>query len=142
MKKVTPFLWFDNNAKEAMEFYVSIFKNSKIISDSHFEIEGQDFLVLNGGPHFTFNEAISMFIDCKDQEEVDYYWNALLTNGGTPGRCGWLKDKFGLSWQVVPSILGTLLNDPDKTKANRVMQAMLSMVKLDIETLKRAYDQE
>ncbi|MDB5204095.1 MAG: hypothetical protein JWP09_123 [Candidatus Taylorbacteria bacterium] len=140
MQKITPFLWFDNNAEDAMKFYTSIFKNSKIISENRFELEGQEFLVLNGGPYFKFNEAISMFIDCKDQAEVDLYWNALLADGGAPSQCGWLKDKFGMSWQVIPSILGEYLNGSDKEKSGRVMDAMMKMVKIDVEALKNAYE--
>ena len=149
MQKITPFLWFDNNAEEAMNFYVSIFKNSKILSVSRgpngevftgtFALDGQEFMALNGGPHFTFTEAISLFVHCESQQEVDELWEK-LTEGGEESRCGWLKDKFGLSWQIVPSILGELLQDPDPVKAGRVMQAMLQMGKIDIQALKRAYD--
>jgi predicted 3-demethylubiquinone-9 3-methyltransferase (glyoxalase superfamily) len=154
MQKVSPFLWFDSNAEEASNFYVSIFKNSKVLKVSrygeggpgpagsvmivNFQIEGQEFIALNGGPHFKFTEAISFSINCQTQEEVDYYWNRLIAGGGQESQCGWLKDKFGLSWQVVPTILGELLADKDAKKAQRVMQAMLKMKKIEIPELKRA----
>jgi predicted 3-demethylubiquinone-9 3-methyltransferase (glyoxalase superfamily) len=152
-QKITPFLWFDKEAEEAMNFYVSIFKNSKVGSISRqgpdgpvfsvtFELDGQNFYGLNAGPMFKFNEAISMFIDCDSQEEVDELWNKLLAGGGKESQCGWLKDKFGLSWQVVPSILGKYLNDKDPVKAGNVMQAMLKMKKIDIKKLQEAYDQK
>ena len=157
MKKITPFLWFNNNAEEAMNFYLSVFKNSKAGSISRygdggpgpkgmamsvtFQLEGQDFLALNGGPQYPFTEAISLFVDCKTQEEVDHLWDK-LSEGGEKSRCGWLKDKFGLSWQIVPSALGELLADPDPVKSGRVMQAMLQMDKIDIAALKKAYDQK
>jgi predicted 3-demethylubiquinone-9 3-methyltransferase (glyoxalase superfamily) len=157
MQKITPFLWFDNQAEEAMNFYVSIFKNSRILSVSRygeagpgpagevmtatFQLEGQEFMALNGGPDHNFTDAISFFVDCKTQEEVDELWDK-LSEGGEPGPCGWLKDKFGLSWQIIPRILGELLNDPDPVKSQRVMQAMLQMGKIDIAGLKAAYDQE
>jgi predicted 3-demethylubiquinone-9 3-methyltransferase (glyoxalase superfamily) len=157
VQKITPFLWFDNNAEEAMNFYVSIFKNSKILNlvrygeagpgpkgtvmTGTFELDGQQFMALNGGPHFKFTEAISLFINCETQEEVDWFWEK-LSEGGEKSRCGWLKDKYGLSWQVVPSALGQMLHDKDPEKSKRVMQAMLQMDKLDIATLKRAYEQE
>jgi predicted 3-demethylubiquinone-9 3-methyltransferase (glyoxalase superfamily) len=141
MKKVTPFLMFDKNAEEAMKFYVSIFKNSKIIDNGTFEIDGQQFLVFNGGPYFKFSEGISLFINCETQEEVDYLWEK-LSAGGEKSQCGWLKDKFGISWQVVPSILRKLLNDPDPGKSGRVMDAMLNMKKLIIKDLEKAYYQE
>jgi predicted 3-demethylubiquinone-9 3-methyltransferase (glyoxalase superfamily) len=156
MKKITPFLWFDTQAEEAATFYVSIFKNSKIVSVSRygaagpgpagsvmtveFELDGQRFIALNGGPQFKFTEAISFSIDCKTQREVDDYWKE-LSAGGQEGPCGWLKDKYGLSWQVNPTILGKLLGDKDRAKANRVMQAMLQMRKIDIAGLERAYNQ-
>ena len=156
MEKITPFLWFDNQAEEAMNFYTSIFKNSKIgnvtrygeagpgpegsVMTASFELEGQEFMVLNGGPEFRFTEAISLFVNCKSQEEVDELWEK-LTEGGEEGPCGWLKDKFGLSWQIVPTLLGELLNNPDPEKSKRVMEAMLQMKKIDIPTLKRAYEQ-
>lgn len=156
MQKITPFLWFDNQAEEAMNFYCSIFKNSKILSASRygegapapagtlmtgtFQIEGQEFMVLNAGPLYKFNEAISLYVNCETQQEVDELWNK-LTAGGEQGRCGWLKDKYGLSWQIIPDTLGKLLNDPDPEKASRVMQAMLQMNKLNIQALKDAYAQ-
>ena len=144
MPKITPFLWFNDNAHEAMNFYVSIFKNSKVISQSSmsvkFQLEGQEFFGLNGGPHFQFTEAISLFVDCADQKEVDELW-AKLTAGGEESQCGWLKDKFGLSWQIIPRALADYLDDPDPVKANRVMQAMLKMGKIDVAALKKAYEQ-
>jgi predicted 3-demethylubiquinone-9 3-methyltransferase (glyoxalase superfamily) len=140
--KITPFLWFDNNAQDAVKFYTSIFKKSKVIQlnpmVSTFELEGQRLMALNGGPNFKFTEAISLYVACETQEEVDYYWNALLRDGGKESQCGWLKDKFGLSWQIVPNILGELMSGPDPRKSEKVMQAMLKMVKLDIEALKNA----
>jgi len=157
MQKITPFLWFNDNADEAIKFYTSVFKNSKLINSSHYgdagpgpkgtimtatiELEGQRFMLLNGGPLFKFTEAISLFVTCKTQEEVDYYWNKLLEGGGQPSQCGWLKDKFGLSWQIVPEILGELIGGKDARRANNAMQAMLKMSKLDIKKLKEAYDQ-
>lgn len=156
MQKITPYLWFDNQVEEAVNFYTAIFKDSKILSMSRlpaeapgkkgpvvtatFQIEGQVFMALNGGPQFKFTEAVSFFVDCKTQEEVDYYWNRLL-EGGEAQMCGWLKDKYGLSWQIVPEKLGQLLGDPDPEKARRVMEAMLKMVKIDIASLQQAYDQ-
>ena len=152
MKKITPFLWFDTQAEEAMKFYVSIFKNSKVLSvlpgpngiasSVNFELEGQEFVGFNAGPEFKFNEAISMFVNCQTQEEVDDLWNKLTADGGEENRCGWLKDKYGLSWQIVPSALGELIGDPDPAKSQRVMQAMLKMNKIIIADLKRAYDQK
>jgi len=157
MQKITPFLWFDNQAEEAMNFYVSIFKNSKVLAVSrygdagpgpkgtvmtaNFQLDGQDFIALNGGPLFHFTEAISFVVDCKTQEEVDYLWDK-LTEGGEPGQCGWLKDKFGLSWQIVPAALGELMSGPDSEKSKRVMEAMLKMSKIDTKILKQAYDQQ
>ena len=157
MQKITTYLWFDNNAEEAMNFYVSIFKNSRILSVSRygdagpgpkgaimtgtFQLEGQEFTALNGGPQFSFTPAISLFVSCETQQEVDALWEK-LSAGGEKGRCGWLKDKFGLSWQIIPTALGRLLNDPDPAKSKRVMQAMLQMNKIDIEGLKRAYAQQ
>ena len=154
MHKISPFLWFDNQAEEAVKFYTSIFKNSKIGSVSRygdagpgpkgsvmvmdFELEGQKFTALNGGPVYKFTPAISFFVSCESQEEVDYLWDH-LSQGGETEQCGWLKDKFGLSWQIVPTILGELMSDPDPEKAGRVTQAMLKMTKLDIAELKRAY---
>jgi predicted 3-demethylubiquinone-9 3-methyltransferase (glyoxalase superfamily) len=153
MQKITPFLWFDNNAEEAVNFYTSVFKNSKIKETSRFgeggpgkdgkfmtgtfQLEGQDFMVLNAGPAFKFTEAISLFVNCETQEEVDYYWEK-LSDGGSKSQCGWLKDKFGLSWQIVPSILGELMRGKDPVKSKKVVDAMLKMSKLDIETLKKA----
>jgi predicted 3-demethylubiquinone-9 3-methyltransferase (glyoxalase superfamily) len=157
MQKISPFLWFDSNAEEAANFYLSIFKDSKILKIArygeagpgpagsvmvvNFQIEGQDFIALNGGPLFKFTEAISFVINCQTQEEVDHYWNK-LTAGGQESQCGWLKDKYGLSWQVTPKILGELLADKDQKKAQRVMQAMLQMKKIDIAALQRAAAQE
>jgi predicted 3-demethylubiquinone-9 3-methyltransferase (glyoxalase superfamily) len=150
MNKITPFLWFDYQAEEAMNFYVSVFKNSKAGQVSRgpdgkvftvtFNLDGQEFMALNAGPQFKFNEAISFFVDCKTQEEVDYYWTTLSTDGGEESMCGWVKDKFGLWWQIVPSVLGELMNDPDPEKAQRVTQAMLKMRKIDIAGLRQAYD--
>jgi predicted 3-demethylubiquinone-9 3-methyltransferase (glyoxalase superfamily) len=141
MPKITPFLWFDGRAEEAAKFYTSIFKPSKIESVSPmsatFQIEGQKFMALNGGPQFKFNEAISFFVSCRTQKEIDYFWTK-LSAGGKPGRCGWLKDKFGVSWQIVPPILGELLNDEDDKKSKRVLEAMMQMDKLDIAGLKQA----
>ena len=153
-QKITTFLWFDNNAQEAMEFYTSVFKNSKIGNVSRyceagpgpkgtvmvgsFELEGQQFTALNGGPRFKFTEAISLVINCETQEEVDYFWEKLGA-GGQLQQCGWLKDKFGLSWQVVPTVLDELMRDKDPQKSKRVMEAMLQMVKLDIPRLRAAY---
>ncbi len=137
MKKITPFLWFDTQAEEAMNFYVSIFKNSKVGEISRgpdgkaftvsFQLEGQDFMALNAGPRFKFNEAISFFVDCKAQGEVDELWNKLTADGGEESMCGWLKDKYGLWWQIIPSALGELMGDPDPVKAKRVTDAMLKM---------------
>jgi predicted 3-demethylubiquinone-9 3-methyltransferase (glyoxalase superfamily) len=143
MPRITPFLWFDTNAQEAVKFYTAIFKNSKIIQlspvVSTFELEGQRLMALNGGPAFKFTEAISFYVSCETQEEVDYFWTALLRDGGKESQCGWLKDKYGLSWQIVPVILGELLSGPDKKKSDTVIQAMLKMIKLDVEGLKKAY---
>jgi predicted 3-demethylubiquinone-9 3-methyltransferase (glyoxalase superfamily) len=154
-QKITPFLWFNNNAEQAMDFYTSVFKNSKIVSVSRygdagpdpkgtvmvgkFEIEGQEFMALNGGPMFTFTEAISLVVNCETQAEVDYFWDRLGA-GGTIQQCGWLKDKFGLSWQIVPTALGELMAKASPEQSNRVMQAVLKMVKLDIATLQKAFD--
>ena len=141
MQTITPFLWFNGQAEEAAKFSTLIFKNSKITSVSPmsatFELAGQKFIALNGGPQFQFNEAISFFVSCETQREIDHFWEK-LSAGGSKSRCGWLKDKFGVSWQVVPRILGNLLNDDDDEKSNRVMQAMLKMSKLDIKKLKAA----
>jgi predicted 3-demethylubiquinone-9 3-methyltransferase (glyoxalase superfamily) len=150
MQKITPFLWFDGKAEEAMNYYVSIFKNSKVLSVNRageggpvisvtFELDGQRFQALNGGPQFKFTEAISLFVNCETQEEVDELWEK-LSAGGEESRCGWLKDKYGLSWQIIPSLLGKLLQDKDPAKAQRVMQAMLQMSKIDIKTLQLAYE--
>jgi predicted 3-demethylubiquinone-9 3-methyltransferase (glyoxalase superfamily) len=140
MQKITPFLWFDGKAEEAMNFYISIFRNSKIVGSNRFQLDGQEFLVLNGGPQYTFSPAVSFLVNCETQQEVDELWDK-LSEGGETGRCGWLKDKYGLSWQVIPSVLGKLLHDKDAEKAKRVMQAMLQMDKIDIKTLEQAYDQ-
>ena len=153
MNKIIPFLWFDNNLEEAMNFYASVFKNSKIgnitryneagsgpggkVVTATFELEGQQFMALNGGPMFKFTEAVSFFVNCKTQQEIDEYWEK-LTEGGEESRCGWLKDKFGLSWQIVPANLGELLGNPDPAKAKNAMNAMLKMGKLDIAELERA----
>ena len=155
-QKITPFLWFDGSAEEAMNFYVSLFKNSKIVNVSRygdagpgpkgtvmtgtFRLAGQQFHALNGGPQYKFTEAISLFVNCESQEEVDELWEK-LSKGGEKSRCGWLKDKFGLSWQVIPSALGKMLRDKDPEKAKRVMNAMLQMDKIDIQRLKQAYEQ-
>jgi len=157
MQKITPFLWFDNQAEEAVNFYVSIFNNSKVVSMSRFgdagpgpkgavmsvtfELEGQQFMALNGGPLYKFSPAISFFVNCETQEEIDDLWEK-LSAGGEVQQCSWLKDKYGLTWQIIPSILLPMLSDKDPAKAQRVMQAMLQMVKLDINTLKQAYDQQ
>jgi predicted 3-demethylubiquinone-9 3-methyltransferase (glyoxalase superfamily) len=157
MQKITPFLFFDSNAEEAIEFYTSIFPDSSITNRSNypegspgpagqlmtatFKLHGQEFIALNGCVQFKFTEAISFTVDCESQEEVDYYWYKLL-EGGEPSQCGWLKDKFGLSWQIVPRALGELMGDPNPEKSQRVMQAMLQMVKLDVQKLKAAYDGE
>ncbi|HWH78694.1 MAG TPA: VOC family protein [Candidatus Binatus sp.] len=154
MSKITPFLWFDGKAEEAMNFYVSIFKNSKVVSVTRygeagpgpkgtvmsaiFQLEGQQFFALNGGPLFTFSPAISFFVNCETQQEVDELWEK-LSAGGEKQRCGWLKDKYGLSWQVIPSVLGEMLQDKDADKSRKVMEAMMQMEKIDIETLQRAY---
>ncbi len=156
MQKITSFLWFDHEAEEAMNLYVSVFKNSKILSVSRygeggpglagsvmtatFQLEGQEFMVLNGGPDHKFTEAISFFVDCKNQEEVDELWNK-LSEGGEEGPCGWLKDRYGLSWQIIPSVLGELLNDPDPVRSQSVLKAMLQMKKIDIVALQKAYAQ-
>src|SRR5690242_14607464 len=156
MQKITPFLWFDNNAEEAMNFYVSLFNNSKVLSvtrypeggpgpagtvlTANFQIEGQELVALNGGPQFKFTEAVSFVVNCESQDEVDYFWEK-LSAGGHTSQCGWLKDKFGLSWQIVPTAMGRLLGGKDPAKSQRVMQAMLQMTKIDIAALQRAYDQ-
>jgi predicted 3-demethylubiquinone-9 3-methyltransferase (glyoxalase superfamily) len=151
---ITPFLWFDDNAEEAVHFYVSIFKNSRILNVSRygdagpgatgkvmtagFELDGQEFIALNGGPQFSFTEAVSFLVSCQTQPEVDALWDKLV-EGGTPSQCGWLKDKYGLSWQIIPVALGQMLSDKDPEKAGRVMQAMLQMQKIDIQALEQAY---
>jgi predicted 3-demethylubiquinone-9 3-methyltransferase (glyoxalase superfamily) len=156
MQKITPFLWFDNQAEEAMNFYVGIFRNSKTgrisrcgeggpgpkgtVMSATFQLDGQDFMALNGGPIFKFNEAISLFVNCENQSEVDELWNK-LSEGGQAGQCGWLKDKYGLWWQIIPAALGEMLSDPDPVKSARVMKAMLQMNKIDIERLKQAHGQ-
>jgi predicted 3-demethylubiquinone-9 3-methyltransferase (glyoxalase superfamily) len=148
MQKITPFLWFDGKAEEAMNFYVSIFTNAKILNVSRangkvmsvtFQLEGQEFMGLNAGPQFKFTEAVSFFVNCETQEEVDELWEK-LSQGGEKGRCGWLKDKYGLSWQVIPKALIKLMSDPDPEKSQAVLQAMLKMNKIVIEDLKKAYE--
>lgn len=149
MQSITPFLWFDDEAEEAMNFYVSIFKDAKVLGVSpgpdgkvmsaSFELNGQEFMALNGGPMFSFTPAISFFVKCETQAEVDYYWEK-LGDGGSDEQCGWLKDKFGLSWQIIPNRLGELLGDPDREKAERALQAMLQMKKLDVAVLQAAFD--
>jgi len=161
MQKISPFLWFDDKAEEAANFYVSVFKNSKIggitrydeegakasgrpkgtVMTVEFQLDGQEFTALNGGPHFKFTEAISLVVNCETQEEVDEFWEK-LSEGGEKSRCGWLKDKYGLSWQVVPNVLGELFQSKDPERSERVMKAMLQMDKLDIKTLKQAYEQQ
>ena len=147
MQKITPFLWFDGQAEEAMLFYTSVFKNSKPgkvsrngsqVFSASFELDGLEFIALNGGPQFKFTEAISMYVNCEGQEEVDYYWQKLTENGGAESQCGWLKDKFGLSWQIIPTALPRLLGDPDPARAGRAMQAMLKMKKIDVAGLEVA----
>ena len=154
-QKITPFLWFDGKAEEAMNFYVSIFKSSKVVQltrygdagpgpkgtvmSAIFQLEGQRFYALNGGPQFKFSPAISLFVDCETQQEVDELWEK-LSAGGKTNRCGWLDDKFGLTWQIIPTTLGRLLQDKDAAKANRVMKAMMQMDKIDIARLQQAYD--
>ena len=156
MQKITPFFWFDHQAEQAVEFYTSIFKNSKIgtitrygeqgpgqpgtVMSATFFLEGQEFMALNGGPEFSFTPAISFFVHCETQQEIDDLWEK-LSDGGQVQQCGWLTDKFGVTWQIVPTILGQLLNDPNPQKSSRVTQAMLQMVKLDIGLLKQAYEQ-
>jgi predicted 3-demethylubiquinone-9 3-methyltransferase (glyoxalase superfamily) len=161
MPKITPFLWFDSNAEEAVNFYTSIFKNSRISNVARydeegakvsgrqkgsvmtiaFQIEGQDFIALNGGPVFSFTPAISFVVNCQTQEDVDHYWTK-LTDGGEEVQCGWLKDKYGVSWQIIPTALGRMLQDKDVEKSKRVMQTMLQMKKLEIKKLEQAYTQE
>jgi predicted 3-demethylubiquinone-9 3-methyltransferase (glyoxalase superfamily) len=143
MTSITPFLWLDNNLREAVAFYTSVFPNAKVemVNDfmASFELEGQKFNALNGGPKYKFNEAVSFFISVETQDEVDYFWTRLIADGGEESRCGWLKDKFGLSWQVVPKALGRCLGDPDRTKADRAMQAMMKMRKIIIADLEKAF---
>lgn len=155
-QKITPFLWFNNNAEEAVNFYISVFSGkdseAKILSKMpgpngtvmglSFQLFGQNFQALNGGPQYTFTEAISLYVSCDTQEEVNEYWDKIISAGGTESQCGWLKDKYGLSWQIIPKQLGQLLGDPDREKANRVMQAMLKMSKIDINILKEAFEQK
>ena len=142
VQKISPFLWFDETVEEAAKLYTSIFENSKIVSvnpmSATFELEGVEFLALNGGPMYKFNEAISFFVKCKDQKEIDYYWDKFIESGGKESRCGWLKDKFGLSWQIIPDALGRYMSDPDRAKANRVIQAMLKMNKIIVTELDAA----
>ena len=154
MQKITPFLWFDNQAEEAVNFYTSVFKNSKMgniarygdagpgpkgsVMTASFQLEGQEFIALNGGPHFKFTEAVSFVVNCETQEEIDSYWNKLTSGGGQESQCGWLKDKFGLSWQIVPTIIGKLLSDKDAKRSQRVMQALMPMKKLIIADLQKA----
>src|SRR5580765_314997 len=156
MTRITPFLWYDTEAEDAALFYISIFKDCRITGITRygeagpgptgsvmtvtFELAGQEFIALNGGPHFKFNESVSFSVDCNTQQEVDEYWAKLTAGGGQESQCGWLKDKYGLSWQVNPRVLGEMLSDPDPAKARRVMQAMLQMKKIDIARLRQAYD--
>jgi len=149
MPTITPFLWFDTQAEQAMTFYTSIFERSKQISVNRvqgrvmsvqFELEGQRFMALNAGPHFTFNEAVSFFVGCETQQEIDDLWAKLTGDGGAPSRCGWLKDRFGLSWQIIPNALGRMLNDSDAARSKRVMDAMLQMEKIDLARLQEAYN--
>ena len=155
MKKITPFLWFDGKTEEAVKLYTSVFKNSKVIKISYwgegspfpkdqvmtaeFELDGQQFYAFDAGPQFKFTEAVSFFVNCETQEEIDHFWNKLTAEGGQESMCGWLKDKFGLSWQIVPSAMGQMLSDKDKVKAGRVMQSMMGMKKLIIDDLEKAY---
>lgn len=153
MQKITPFLWYDDRAGEAARFYVSVFKNSQVlsingddpasagdtVSSARVRLDGQELILFNGGPHFAFTEAMSLFVNCETQDEVDELWEK-LSDGGETSRCGWLKDKFGVSWQIVPTALGEMLNDPDDEKSERAMDAMLGMTKLDIAGLRKAFD--
>jgi predicted 3-demethylubiquinone-9 3-methyltransferase (glyoxalase superfamily) len=157
MQKITPSLWFDTEGEEAANFYTSVFKNSKVLEVTRygeagprpagtvmtvsFVLDGQEFVALNGGPDFKFNEAVSFLVNCETQEEVDEYWTRLTADGGEPGPCGWLKDKYGLSWQIVPSALNELLSDPDPGRSQRAMKAMLQMSKIEIEALRKAADE-
>jgi predicted 3-demethylubiquinone-9 3-methyltransferase (glyoxalase superfamily) len=149
MPKITPFLWFDSQAEDAMNLYTSIFKKSRVITVNRaqgkgmsvqFELEGQEFMALNAGPQYKFTEAVSFFVGCETQQEIDDLWTNLTADGGAPSRCGWLKDKFGLSWQIIPNSLGRMLSDKDPAKAGRTMNAMLQMDKLDMKRLQQAYD--
>ncbi len=156
MDKISPCLWFDGNAEEAMNFYLSVFKDARVtdilrwgeggmapagtVLTCSFELQGQTFTALNGGPQFKFTPAISFFVDCEDQAEVDELWDKLLAGGGKPSQCGWLDDRFGVSWQIVPKALPEMLRDPDPARAQRTMQAMMKMVKLDVAVLKQAYE--
>lgn len=149
-QKIAPFLWFNGNVAEAIDLYTSVFKNSKTIFASRvgdkvmtakIQLEGVDFMLLDGGPMYTFTPSISFFVNCETQEEVDDLWAKLIANGGKPDRCGWLKDKFGVSWQIIPTTLGKLMNDPDPVKSRNVVNAMLQMDKIDIQKLKDAYTQ-
>lgn len=158
MPTLTPYLWFDNNADEAIALYSGIFPDARVIDESRypegspipagtlmsatFELAGQRFIALNGGPQFQFTEAFSIFVEVETAEEVDRYWNALIADGGEPSQCGWLKDRFGLSWQIIPAVLMTYLADPDQEKAQRVMHAMLAMTKIEVAELERAYSGE
>ncbi|RFS22068.1 VOC family protein [Chitinophaga silvatica] len=158
MQKITPSLWFNDNAEEAINFYLTVFKNGKVVNKSYygegapfpegtllaatFQLDGLEFMALNGGPVFPFTEAVSFAVNCETQEEVDYYWDTLSGNGGKESQCGWLKDKYGLSWQIVPTIIFELFSDPDKEKAGRAMAAMMKMKKLDIATLQNAFNGE
>lgn len=157
-QKINPFLWFDNNAEEAANYYITVFKNSKInritrytkagpgpegsVVTAEFELDGQTFVALNGGPVFKFTEAVSFVVNCETQEEVDYYWNKLTSDGGEESQCGWLKDKFGLSWQIVPTLLIDYIADKDTKKAARVMEAMMKMGKIIVADIQKAYDQK
>lgn len=155
MQKITPMLWFNDEAADAAKFYVSIFKDARVLETSHysedspapgkvlvvkFQLEGQEYMALNGLQTKPFSEAVSLMVNCKDQQEVDYYWDKLLSGGGSPIACGWLKDKYGFHWQVTPTILIKYINDKDKAKAGRAMAAMMKMVKIDIATIQKAYD--
>ncbi len=162
MPKIVPCLWFDHQAEEAVNLYTSLFKNSKILNVSRYDeasaqasgqpvgsvltvtfmLDGQEFMALNGGPAFQFTEAVSFIVNCETQAEVDHFWDNLIEDGGEESQCGWLKDKYGLSWQIVPTVLGELLSDPDPAKAQRVMQAMLQMKKIDVAKLRQAYEEK
>jgi len=157
-QRIVPYLWFDGDAEEAINFYVALFPDSKILNISRYKdagpegketvttasflLSGQEFMALNGGPKFKFSEAVSFYVKCESQAEVDELWNKILANGGKEQRCGWIKDRFGLSWQIIPNILGELLQDKDPQKSRRVMNAMLQMVKIDINGLEQAYEQD